>query len=262
MGVVLLPVALLAYVLSIWMASMVAAYRSERARLWAGVFFVVAWALHFVVIAERGLKEGGLPLTNVAEYLLVFGWCVLSLHLYVWFRLRVLGAGLVLPPLAALSATAAWTLLPMVATPEPSQPAEGLLLFHVTVATLGMAILCLAFSMSVLYLLQDRALKYHQTLGLLERFPALERCDQIGLQALVVGFLFLTVGIGTGVGVNATLGPSFSMGPKEIFPLLAWLVFAVTLAARTLLGYRGTRSAYLTIAGFALGVLTVLGMTL
>ena len=186
----------------------------------------------------------------------------MSLHLFVWFRLRVHGAGLVLPPLAALSAFAAWALLPLVAAADPGEATAGLLLFHTIVATLGMAILCLAFTMSVLYLLQDRALKSRKTLGLLERFPALEKCDQIGLHALVIGFLLLTVAIGTGVGVNAELGPAWSVGPKEIFPLLAWLVFAVTLAARTLLGYRGTHSAYLTIAGFTLGVLTVLGMRL
>jgi ABC-type uncharacterized transport system permease subunit len=44
--------------------------------------------------------------------------------------------------------------------------------------------------------------------------------------------------------------------------LLAWIVFAVILASRTALGFRGRKSAYLTIAGFALGLLTILGMTL
>ena len=75
--------------------------------------------------------------------------------------------------------------------------------------------------------------------------------------------VLLTLGIGTGIVVNAELHePLLVMGPKQIFPMLAWVVFAGILIARPALGFRGRKSAYLTIAGFALGVLTVLGMTL
>jgi ABC-type uncharacterized transport system permease subunit len=52
------------------------------------------------------------------------------------------------------------------------------------------------------------------------------------------------------------------MGPKQIFPVLAWLVFASILVCRPMLGFRGRKSAYLTIAGFALGLATMIGMTL
>jgi ABC-type uncharacterized transport system permease subunit len=44
--------------------------------------------------------------------------------------------------------------------------------------------------------------------------------------------------------------------------LLAWAVFAGLLLARGALGFRGRKSAYLTIAGFTLGLMTVVGMTL
>ena len=53
-----------------------------------------------------------------------------------------------------------------------------------------------------------------------------------------------------------------SGGAKQIFPLLAWVVFLVVLLARTWLGYRGRKSALLTITGFLLGLATVVGMTL
>jgi ABC-type uncharacterized transport system permease subunit len=49
-------------------------------------------------------------------------------------------------------------------------------------------------------------------------------------------------------------------GLKEIFPLLAWIVFAVILWARFAQGIRGRRSAILVIAGFALALLTFVGM--
>ena len=43
------------------------------------------------------------------------------------------------------------------------------------------------------YLIQDRALKSKRTLRLLERLPALERCDRVGYHALLLGFLLFTV---------------------------------------------------------------------
>jgi len=80
---------------------------------------------------------------------------------------------------------------------------------------------------------------------------------------LTVGFILLTMGIGTGVVVNAEVHERLVvMGPKQIFAVLSWLVFAAILIFRPMLGFRGRKSAYLTIAGFALGLLTVIGMTL
>jgi ABC-type uncharacterized transport system permease subunit len=257
-----LPAALAAYVAGIWSGGMASLSRSEGSRRWAGLTTAAAWVLHAGAIVRAGLVAERLPLGNVAEYLLVFGWLVITLHLFVWFRLKVYGAGLVLPPLAAFAAFAAWALLPIVEVPVPvSRP--GLLMFHAGAATIGMATLCVAFAMSVLYLIQDRTLKKRKRLGLMRRLPTLEACDRIGLYALLSGFVLLTVGIGTGVGVHTTIyHEGGGIGAKEIFPVLAWLVLAITLAGRTFLGYRGTRSAYLTITGFTLGLLTVLGMTL
>ena len=49
---------------------------------------------------------------------------------------------------------------------------------------------------------------------------------------------------------------------KVVFPVLAWLIFAGVLLARVAWGFRGRKAAYLTIAGFLLGLLTVLGISL
>ena len=50
--------------------------------------------------------------------------------------------------------------------------------------------------------------------------------------------------------------------PKQIFPLLAWFVFAAILTARTGFGFRGRKSAYLMIAGLAFALMTVFGIAL
>jgi ABC-type uncharacterized transport system permease subunit len=169
-------------------------------------------------------------------------------------------AGLVLPPLAALFALAA---MELAGAGSGSTVRGGWFAFHTAVSTLGMASLGLASAMAVLYIVQDRALKAKQTLQLLERFPALTQTEHLGYQALVVGFVLLTLGILTGIVVNWGMQQRLWVpGVKQLAPLLAWVIFAIVLVARGALGFRGRKSAYLTIAGFALGLLTVLGMAL
>jgi ABC-type uncharacterized transport system permease subunit len=261
-GSFLLPGTIIGYIVAIVFAALYTIYRSPAAHRSASILFVLTWALHTATVVREALALGRLPLASGAEYLLSLGWIVLSLHLVLWFRMHVEIAGLVLPPLAGAMTFAAMQLGRPLPADTPFAP-DGWFLLHTTVSTLGMAILCVAFSMSVIYLVQDRALKSRQKLLLLERLPSLHRADQIGFRALTAGFLLLTLGIGTGIVVNAEMRHRILvLEPKQVLPLLAWLVFASGLAARGLLGLRGRKTAYLTITGVALGLATVIGMTL
>jgi ABC-type uncharacterized transport system permease subunit len=257
-----LPAALVAYVVGVFFTCLATIYRSRRWRSAASVVLVVAWILHLVAVVRRGIETASFPLSDMAEYLLLLGLAVMSLHLLVWFRFKIDVAGLVLPPLAALAGFGALALMSRATVHALPRP-RSLFLFHTTVSTLGMATLCVALAMSLIFLVQDRALKARWTLRLLERLPPLDRCDQIGFQALVIGFVLLTLGIVTGVIANAALhARPWAVGAKEAFPLLAWAVFATVLVARFKAGLRGRKSAYLTITGVTLGLLGVVGMTL
>ncbi|NIM01079.1 MAG: hypothetical protein GTN89_09260 [Acidobacteria bacterium] len=257
----LLPLALAGYVLGVVLATIGTVQSSRLAARGASIVFTCTWAVHTVAILLIGIDAGRVPLTNRFEYLVAFGWAIAGLYLYVMARHHFRVAGLVLPPLAALSVGGALAVShPTVANEDV--PGVGFL-FHTSISTLGMAFLGVAFGMAIIYLAQDHALKSRSTPGLLQRLPALEECDHVGFQALIVGFILLTVGIGTGVAMNTGLHSKLlSGGAKQIFPLLAWGVFLVVLLARRWLGYRGRKSALLTIAGFLLGLATVVGMTL
>ena len=54
--------------------------------------------------------------------------------------------------------------------------------------------------------------------------------------------------------------PIFQLKYAIVAQAPALILFAVLLFARLAWGYRGRRAAYLTIAGFALGLMTVLGI--
>ena len=107
---VLLPVAIVGYLVSIVLAVVVTMYRSKAARNAASITFVLTWLVHLAAVLQQGILSGRVPLSNLSEYLLVLGWTVMALHLYVWFRLRVDVAGAVLPPIAVICAFCAWLL--------------------------------------------------------------------------------------------------------------------------------------------------------
>jgi ABC-type uncharacterized transport system permease subunit len=257
-----LPIALVGYITGVILAVIAIVYRSAKARHAASAAFVITWLAHLTAVIGAGFAAGRIPLGNLPEYLLVVSWAVLSLHLYIWFRFRVYIAALLLPPMAAIAALASLSFLSGEIAQSTTRH-SAMFFLHTAVSTLGMAILCVAFAMSMLYILQDRALKAKKTLGILKRLPSLEKCDSIGFRALLTGFVLLTIGIGTGVVVNMEIHRRLWVWEaKGSFALLAWIVFAATLTARTALGFRGKRSAFLIIAGFVLAVLTAMGMTL
>jgi ABC-type uncharacterized transport system permease subunit len=262
-GLLLLPFALIAYFAAIFLSFVGTLGRSAAARRGEITLLSLAWLLQLGAIVRQGHLVGGFPLTNVSEYLLVLGWVVLTFHLLVWFRQHVEAAGLILPPLAALMSLGALLLQARNIPPVPEAQQRGWFLFHTGLATVGTAALCVAFAMSLIYLFQDRALKTKRKLGVLERLPSLEACDRIGFHAVLWGFPLLTLGIVTGLVWNWHLHGVLlgNNGAKELFGLLAWAVFALLLYARLARGFRGRKSAYMTIAGFAFALMVVLGMS-
>ena len=99
----LLLVAIVGYTLGIAFTTAVTVYRSAAARNIASVLYAATWIAHLAAIFAHAVEAGRFGPSNLAEFLLVLGWIVLSLHLFVWFRLGVHAAGLVLPPFAALN---------------------------------------------------------------------------------------------------------------------------------------------------------------
>jgi ABC-type transport system involved in cytochrome c biogenesis permease subunit len=262
LAALLVPLVLLAYFVGVFLAVLATLHRSTLARRASLTALAVAWALQLFTIVHHGRAVGYFPISNQVEFLLVLAWAILTLHLVVAWRSNVPVIGILLPPLAALMVVPSLWL----STRHGSMPYPGkqwLFVLHTTVATAGIAALCLAFGMSLLYLAQDRALKSKRAPTVLQRLPSLAACDRIGHIAILAGFPLLTLGIVTGaIWSFDTHGKFFNPAVKQIFPLLAWAVYAALLLFRGARGQGGRPAAYLTIAGFTLALLTVFGMSL
>jgi len=98
---------------------------------------------------------------------------------------------------------------------------------------------------------------------LLDRFPEHRVLDELGYQLILLGFLFLSIGIISGaVWANSAWGRYWGWDPKETWSLITWFVYATLLHARMTRGWHGKRIAYLSMVGFAAVIFTYFGVNL
>jgi ABC-type uncharacterized transport system permease subunit len=131
----------------------------------------------------------------------------------------------------------------------------GLLAVHVTVNVLGDALFLLASGAAVLYLVEERRLKQKRGASLFGRLPPLDALDRAEHRLLLTGFPLLTLGIITGTAwAHRIESGSFAETARALFAYATWVLFAAVLVMRALLGWRGRRAAYGTLAGFLFAV--------
>ncbi|HWV37725.1 MAG TPA: cytochrome c biogenesis protein CcsA [Vulgatibacter sp.] len=244
---------LLAYALSagFFLAHLVhATPRRERiARRALVVGFLLNGAAVAARMASLALSGGGLfrldEALSLVAFLLAGAWLLFDR----WYRIPTLGA-FATPLIVAM-------LLPAHAIPGASTGASRglgpLLPLHVAVSIGGFALFALGFVVALMYLLLERELKAKRPGAMFKRLPSLEALDRLNYQLVLLGFLLLTVTIGTGAFFyRGDDGLVFSMRTKEGFALVAWLVAALVVLFRQTVGWRGRRVAWATMAGFVL----------
>ena len=207
------------------------------------------------------LGIGHAPLSNLYESLIFFAWTIALLYLLIEFKYKFRIIGVIATPLAFLALAYA-SLSPNISDRiQPLLPAlkSNWLLAHVITCFIGYAAFSLAFGISIMYLFKKR--DSDATNALLERFPAPGILEDLNHQLVMLGFLFLSVGIITGaVWANSAWGRYWGWDPKETWSLITWFVYATLLHARLMRGWRGRKIAYLSIFGFGAVLFTYFGV--
>jgi len=128
---------------------------------------------------------------------------------------------------------------------------------HIVFAFLAFSTFCLCFIMGCLFLFQEHQLKRKKSWS--EKLPPLEVLEKLHYKALSVGFALLTFGIVSGSAWAKTVkGVYFFDDPRQLWTLIAWLLYAFFFQARFSAGWRGRRSIFLSLMGFAVILFTFL----
>jgi cytochrome c-type biogenesis protein CcsB len=206
------------------------------------------------------LGYGRAPLTNMYESLVFFSWTMALLYIFVEFKYRERGIGVVVSPLIFLAIAYA-SFDPGISTKiNPLIPAlkSNWLIAHVVTCFLGYAGFALAFGLSLIYFIKPRQPGKD---SMFDRLPAWEIIDELTYQMVVFGFLFLTIGIITGaVWANSAWGKYWSWDPKETWSLITWFVYAIFMHLRMMRGWHGRNLALVSIVGFMSVMFTYFGV--
>jgi cytochrome c-type biogenesis protein CcsB len=225
------------------------------------VVLISGVTLHAAAIAWRSMVLGQLAVVTTADTLSLLALLLVGVYLVLEYRAGLLALGAVVVPLAFGLELWAGTSGGHV-HPVPPVLRSVWLPVHVLLAVLGDALFALAFAASLLYLVQERRLKARRGRGTFRSLPSLETLDRVSHRCLVWGLVLLTLGIATGiVWAHEAWTKPWTTDVKLLTTLAIWALYVVLLQGRMTAGWRGRRAAQLTIAGFAVVVISLVGLS-
>ncbi len=257
----MLQVAFLLYGTS--MAGYVFYLFNQKQKAWKVSLFLLALAVvvHFAGIALTGAAMGTLPIHNLSQSLSMAAFSLGAVFLWVQYRfnLRILGvfSSIVLTLIM---------LMVMIVPDTPVNPSDTLngfwLYAHIALVFSGEAALALACGAGILYLIQEKGIKAKKPGFFFSRLPSLDFLDNVSYSCVTTGFALMSFGLVVGfVYAKFVWGRFWSWDIKEVFSVGTWLLYAAILHFR-LSGWRGRKSAIMTIAGFCIMVFSFLGVNI
>ena len=133
---------------------------------------------------------------------------------------------------------------------------------HVSSLLFAYASFALACVIGITYVLLFKEIKAKHLGFFYARLPSLQVLDRMNQRAIVIGWIFLTIGMIVGAIWAAQARGGYRRGdprvqamslqdPKIFVALLCWAVYSFELFAARRIGWGGRRAAYLSALGFA-----------
>ncbi len=236
-------------------------------RPWLGkvatAILAFGFAGHSVCFVIQGFGEG-IPFESRALVMSVFAWGIVGAYLLAQLLQRMTVLGAFVAPVATVFA-----LLAEAIPGGPGGEAHSLsgwwLGAHIITVSLGYAAFAVSFCVAVVYLIQERFLKARHLGALFRRLPPLDSLDRLNQVAILAGFVLLSIGLFLGaswVTVYPKPGYRIWADPLVLFTSSLWVWYAFAVQSRLFAGWRGRKSAYFAIVGFAAMLISIVGIGL
>jgi cytochrome c-type biogenesis protein CcsB len=227
---------------------------------------VLSHAISLVIrtVIARHMPQHGwyVPWSNWFESFSFFGLVIIVEYLIIQWGREAPILGVFITPLAFASMVMA--INSPFGTQIPNLPPalqSYWMAIHVPVMFTSYAAFTNAFGVGLAYLLQERQLKSRHPGGMMFRLPALDELDHLIYRIIWVAFPLLTLGVLLGARwAYDAWGRYWGWDPKETWAFITWLTFLIYLHMRLVVGWRGRKSAYLSLVGFAVVMVTYIGV--
>ncbi|KQR86767.1 c-type cytochrome biogenesis protein CcsB [Microbacterium sp. Leaf179] len=231
--------------------------------LWARlgtVLTALGFVFHLTATVLRGIAAERVPWSNMYEFAMTGLLLIIAVYLAVLTRydLRFLGA--LMTGLTVLLLGGATLAFHVEVVPLADPLKSVWLVVHVFVASLATALFALAFGLSVVQLIQTRRERKLAEAApsddapkrsFLRTVPKADALESLAYRFAIVGFIFWTFTLIAGsIWANDAWGRFWGFDTKEVWTFVIWVLYAGYIHARATRGWRGTRSAWLSIIGF------------
>lgn len=223
------------------------------------------FVLHTVSMVLRGMTLNKCPITNLYEATTFAMWALVGIYLVVgiWSRVRFLGA-FASPVLFGMGVFALMPGLDLKQAAVRPEVPHVLTSLHAALMALAYGAFGLSSVAGLMYLTQERNLKFHKLKAIFSLMPPIQRLESAVGLLLFAGFVLLTLGLGVGVfGLKHLSQPEQYRGdPKIVWSAVVWLAYLVLLVMRWRFSQGGRRFAWGAIGTFVFVLLTFWGTTL
>jgi len=209
--------------------------------------------VHLAAVVTRGVAAERVPWANMFEFALTGTAIIVGVFLVVrlFVDLGYLGAYVTGLTLVLLGIATVNYYVDVVPLPPALQSAW--LVIHVLVAIVATAFFALAAGLSALQLVQAKR-EQAQLAGLrfMSTLPGAARLEDLAYRVALVGFVLWTFTLVAGaVWAERAWGRYWGWDTKEVWTFIIWVLYAGYIHARATRGWRGSRSSWLSIVGFA-----------
>lgn len=231
--------------------------RRSRALRIGFALTVVGFVFHLAATIMRGIGAGRVPWANMYEFALTATCSIVLIFLVVQFFVDVRFLGALVTGLAVLFLGV--TKVNYYVAIVPLQPAldSYWLVIHILVAVLSVGVFTLSFGLSVMQLMQHRRetreIAGEPTgLGFMATMPNAVRLEDLSYRLAIIGFVFWTFTLIAGsIWAEAAWSRYWGWDTKEVWTFVIWVLYAGFIHARATRGWRGTRSAWLSIIAYS-----------
>ncbi|MBI5640912.1 MAG: cytochrome c biogenesis protein CcsA [Nitrospirae bacterium] len=223
-------------------------FNKERLLGISTYMLVPAFIVHSAVFIMRWYGTGYFPANGKYENGITSGWFAIALTLFLFLRRKGLrGVGLITVPGTLLA-------LGYGIMTEPGGQAHGAalksswLIIHVLFAQLAFGAYLVASGLGLLYILKDNKARKNVAIPFYEKLPKLPVIEETMFKFVVYGFIADAIMIAAGsIWAKDLWGSYWSWDPVEVWSLVSWLIYGLTIHFRVSLGWRGRILAWILI---------------
>lgn len=215
-----------------------------------------------LAIVTRTLASGHLPFANMYEFGLVFVFVTVIIASIFERRYETYNLHVFVMPIVVILAS---TVMISYHASRPLVPAlkSWWLIIHVVTAVIAYGALATACAVATMYLWRYRLVPNGHDGGAGCLWPSLESLEMVADRLVSWAMPFLTLLIVTGaIWAEYAWGSYWQWDPKETWSLITWVVYAIYLHGRRVMGWRGVRAMWLIIIGFIAVLITFVGINL